>query len=63
MSEQIFAAFIAETDFEVPDAWVEMELDGIIEETERSFSSKNLSMEDMGLTREMMERKDRELAL
>ncbi len=60
--EQIFSAFLAEREFEVPETWVELELDGIIEETERSFANKNISMEEMGLTREMMAGKYRETA-
>ncbi len=62
LSEQIFSAFLAEREFEVPETWVELELDGIIEETERSFANKNISMEEMGLTREMMAGKYRETA-
>jgi trigger factor len=38
LNEQIFSELIAKTDFEVPDTMVEMELDGIVAEAERSFS-------------------------
>jgi trigger factor len=42
LNEQIFSELIAKTDFEVPDTMVEMELDGIVAEAERSFSYRNI---------------------
>ena len=62
MNEQIFSALIEKTDFEVPDAMIEMELDGIIQETEQSLSYQNMSMEDIGMTRESISEKYREVA-
>ena len=63
LNEQIFSELIAKTEFEVPDALVEMELEGIIEEAERSFAYRNISLEEMGLSRETIAEKYRDTAL
>ncbi len=63
INEQIFKDFIAKSDFEVPDTMVDYELEGIVAEAERSFASRNVSMEDMGLTREGIAEKYRDTAL
>lgn len=63
LNEQIFTQLIAQTDFEVPDAMVEMELEGIINEAERSFSYRNMTLEEMGLSRESIAEKYRDTAL
>jgi trigger factor len=63
INEQIFTNLIDKTDFEAPDAMVEMELQGIIEEAERSFAYQNTSLEQMGLSRENIAEKYRDTAL
>lgn len=63
LNEQIFKDLIAKSDFEVPDAMVDMELEGIINEAERSFSYRNMSFEDVGLSRESIAEKYRDTAL
>jgi len=63
INEQIFKDLIAKSDFEVPDTMVDYELEGIVAEAERSFTSRNVSMEDMGLTREGIAEKYRDTAL
>jgi trigger factor len=63
LNEQVFTELIAKTDFEVPDAMVEMELDGIVKEAERSFAYRNTSLEEMGLSRETIAEKYRDTAL
>ena len=63
LNEQIFTSLIAKTEFDVPDTMVDMELEGIIEEAERSFAYRNTSMEEMGLTREKIAEKYRDTAL
>ena len=63
LNEQIFKELIARTAFEVPDAMVEMELQGIIEEAERSFAYRNTSLEEMGLSRETIAEKYRDTAI
>ena len=62
LNEQIFEALIAKSEFEVPDAMVDYELEGIIEEAERSFAYHNKSMEDAGLSREILSEKYRDTA-
>ncbi len=52
LNEQIFKALIEKTDFELPDTLVEMELDGILNEAERSYSAQGMSLEEAGITRE-----------
>jgi trigger factor len=63
LNEQIFTRLISGTAFEVPDTMVEMELQGIIEEAERSFAYRNTSMEEMGLSKETIAEKYRDTAL
>jgi trigger factor len=63
LSEQIFAGLLERSHFEVPEALVEMELEGIIEEAERSFMYRNKSLEDAGLTREGIAAQYRDTAL
>ena len=62
MHEQIFSELISRTDFEVPEAMVEMELEGIVEEAVRSFSYRNITMEELGLTRESIAENYRDVA-
>jgi trigger factor len=63
LNEQVFSTLISKTDFEAPDALVDMELEGIIEEAERSFAHRNTSMEEMGLSKEVIAEKYRDTAL
>jgi len=63
LNEQIFTELISRTDFEAPDALVDMELEGIIEEAERSFANQNTSLEQMGLSKEGIAEKYRDTAL
>jgi trigger factor len=63
VSEQVFKALLERAHFEVPDALVEMELDGIVEEAERSFSYRNTTLEEAGLSREIIAERYRETAV
>lgn len=63
LNEQIFEALIKKSDFEVPDSMVEYELEGIVAEAEQSFAYRNVSMEDMGITREGIAEKYRDTAV
>ncbi len=54
LNEQIFEALIAKTEFELPESMVEYELEGIVEEAERSFAYYNKSMEEAGLSKEKL---------
>jgi len=62
MNEQIFKSLIKKTEFELPDSMVEHELERIIEEVEKTLSYHNKSLEDQGLSREILLEKHRELA-
>jgi trigger factor len=62
LNEQIFNELISRSEFEVPDAMVEMELEGIVEEAIRSFSYRNITMEELGLSRESIAEKYRDTA-
>jgi trigger factor len=63
LNEQVFKALLARTSFEVPEALVEMELEGIVEEAERSFSYRNTTLADAGLSREIIFEKYRDTAV
>jgi trigger factor len=63
LHEQIYKELISRSNFEVPDAMVDIELEGIIEEAERSFAQRNISMEDIGLSRESIAEKYRDTAV
>ena len=62
LNEQVFSALLAKSEFEVPDAMVEQELEGIIREAEMSFQMRNTSLEEMGLTREQLSANYRDTA-
>ncbi len=62
LNEQIFKALIAQQDFELPEIMVEYELEGIMAEAERSFSMNNITLEQVGLTKEIMKEKYLETA-
>ena len=62
LNEQIFKALIEKTDFELPETLVEHELNGIIEDAERSFSYQNMTFEQVGLTREHLSERYRQTA-
>ena len=63
LHEQIYKELISSSDFEVPNVMVDMELEWIIEEAERSFTYRNISMEDIGLTKESIAEKYRDTAV
>ncbi len=62
LNEQVFEALIAKSEFELPEAMVEYELEGIIQETEQSLAYHNKSMEDLGLSRASLTEKYRDTA-
>jgi len=62
MNEQIFKALIEKTDFELPEAMVNMELEGIINEAQQSFMQHNIDMAQLGMTPESLQEKYRETA-
>ncbi len=62
INEQCFSALIAKTAFEIPDALVTYELEGIVSDAERSFAYRNTSLEEMGYTREGLADRYRDVA-
>ncbi len=62
LNEQLFAGLLERLSFEVPDALVEAELDGIVQEAERSFSQRNMSLEDAGVNLDELRERYRETA-
>jgi len=63
LNEQAFEAMLSRTSFEVPDTMVEYELEGIISDAERSFTYHNMSMEQLGYTKESLGEKYRDTAV
>ncbi len=59
LNEQVFEALIDRTEFEVPDSFIDYELGWILADAERSFAQYNMTMEEMGLTRESLSEKYR----
>jgi trigger factor len=62
LNEQIFQELIEKTEFELPESMIEYELNGIIDEVEKTLSYYNKSMEDEGFTTESLAEKHRETA-
>jgi trigger factor len=62
LNEQIYKGLIERTEFELPESMIAYELDNIIEEIEKTLTYYNKSLEDQGLTREMLSEKHRETA-
>lgn len=61
LQEQIFEKLLTEN-FEIPETLVQFELDNIIYDTAVRFAQSNISMEQVGLTREKMETQYRDVA-
>ena len=57
LNEQIFQELIEKAEFELPPSMIEYELNGIIDEVEKTLSYYNKSMEDEGFTRESLAEK------
>jgi len=60
--ELIYTQLLERTSFEVPDVYVKAQLDAYIEEFKASLIKNNKTMEDEGLTQEMLEKKYYEMA-
>ena len=52
LNEQLFSGLLERVSFEIPDALVEAELDGIIRETEQGLAQQNLTLEKAGIAPE-----------
>ncbi len=62
LNEQVFEQLIPKIEFEIPEVMIKYELDGIIKEAEQAFAQNNISMEQLGQTREMLETQYKDLA-
>jgi trigger factor len=62
LNEQAFEKLLEQCDFEVPEAMVRHELDGIMEEIERTYSNYNLSIEALGQSQDALRETYRETA-
>ncbi len=62
LSEQIFTTLLDKYEFEVPEAMIEGELNGIIMEAEQAYSANNTTLEEMGLSRDMLREQYRDVA-
>ncbi|MBW2605146.1 MAG: trigger factor [Deltaproteobacteria bacterium] len=62
LNEQIYKGLIEKTEFELPESMVDYELNNIIDEIEKTLTYYNKSMEEQGLTKEMLAEKHRETA-
>jgi len=61
IQEQIFEKLLTES-FELPETLVKLELDGIIADTEMRFSQSNMTLDQLGLSREKLEEEYRDVA-
>lgn len=61
IQEQIFEKLLTET-FELPETLVKLELEGIVEDMEARFSQSNMTLDQLGLTRESLEEEYRDVA-
>jgi trigger factor len=62
LNEQVYQGLIEKTEFELPESMVDYELNNIIDEIEKTLAYYNKSMEDQGLTKEMLAEKHLETA-
>ncbi len=62
MSEQIFKHLLDKVTFELPEAMIEGELNGIIAEAEQAYAQNNTSLEDAGLSKETLRTQYRDVA-
>jgi trigger factor len=62
LNEQIYNDLIEKTQFELPDSMVDYELNNIIDEIEKTLTYYNKTMEEQGLTKEMLVEEHRETA-
>ncbi len=62
LNEQIYKDLIERTEFELPDSMVDYELNNIIDEIEKTLTYYNKTMEEQGLTKEMLVEEHRETA-
>ncbi len=62
LSEQVFQNLLEKYEFEVPEVMIDGELNGIIMEAEQSFTANNTTLEEAGLSKEMLKTQYRDVA-
>jgi len=62
LSEQIFQNLLEKCNFEVPEAMIEGELNGIIMEAEQAYAANNTSLEEVGLSGDIIRTQYRDVA-
>ncbi|MCF8044429.1 MAG: trigger factor [Desulfarculaceae bacterium] len=62
LSEQVFQKLLDKHEFEVPQSMVEAELEGIISETEQAYTQNNTSLEEAGLSKEILRERYKDVA-
>jgi trigger factor len=62
LSEQVFQHLLEKCQFEVPEAMIEGELNGIVSETEQAYAANNTSLEEHGLSRDILMGRYRDVA-
>ncbi|MDA8136274.1 MAG: trigger factor [Desulfobacteraceae bacterium] len=62
LSEQIFQNLLEKSKFEVPEAMIEGEINGIIMEAEQAYAANNTSLEEAGLSRDIIRTQYRDVA-
>ncbi len=62
LSEQIFQQLLDKYEFEVPEAMIEGELNGITTEAEQAYAANNTSLEEAGLSKEKIREQYRDVA-
>ncbi len=62
LSEQVFLQLLEKTSFEVPEAMVEAELNGITQEATQAYTANNTTLEEAGLSEEKLRTEYRDVA-
>jgi len=62
LSEQVFQNLLEKIEFEVPEAMIEGELNGITMEAEQAYAANNTTLEDAGLSKDILKTQYRDVA-
>jgi trigger factor len=62
LSEQVFQSLLKKYEFEVPEAMIEGELNGITMEAEQAYAANNTSLEEAGLSKDILRTQYRDVA-
>ena len=62
LSEQVFQDLLEKYKFEVPEAMIEGELNGITMEAEQAYAANNTSLEEAGLSKDILRTQYRDVA-